>query len=700
MAQYRLSASVIGRSSGRSATAAAAYRAGERIYDRRTGQTHDYSRKGGVHHTEILCPDGAPAWMRNRSELWNGVEAAETRRNSQLAREIQLSLPHELTDQQRINLVRRFIEDQFVARGMVADLAVHEPSQHDMADDRNHHAHIMLTTRELLGEGFGKKARDWNDREVLATWREEWARYQNREFERLGLSVRVDHRSLEDQGILREPQKHMGPIATEIERDGRASHIGNDNRKIRAKNGQYEELERAGNVVDAKILFEQRKFDAWASSKRQQQEQRGHEAQAAYNVELAMRVADFERQLDTDFGETKHGLSRAQADVASRLSATGWRKFIRDITQTTRRDREELGRVEAEAAQIQRAEEARRAALRAEEAQQRATLQAEQRRRAEDLDAGIERARERREADQWAMGAGEGVKEHQRAQEASEREESTLDRMKSEDPLSDAFDKSRDAVDAQARFSTAPLHHRESFNRAARGDGDDSVQDRSEGTDSGDRARQGADQPAPPPREQAQTEKVQSEQARGGQKAPDRPPEQQQTPSQPAEDRDAAPSGPRRTNGPQDALTEPSVEREDSPARSDGPERETPAAADREPVTEPDVERQQEVPPERQEHPAPQPEPEIPAEPERTEPEPTPDPDPDREARQIEKERVEQERAEEEERKEEEERVVEQDRAVEQVHVFEEEREVEQERAVEQERIEPSRTPDYGDRER
>ena len=149
MAIYHLRVSVISRSQGRSATAAIAYRVAERIADRRTGLVFDYAAKAGVEHTEILAPSHAPDWVSDRSELWNRVEEAETRKNSQVAREVRVALPAELTHAERVELVRGFASEQFVDRGMVADVALHAPGRD--GDDRNHHAHILLTTREVRG---------------------------------------------------------------------------------------------------------------------------------------------------------------------------------------------------------------------------------------------------------------------------------------------------------------------------------------------------------------------------------------------------------------------------------------------------------------------------------------------------------------------------------------------------------------------
>ena len=185
---------MISRSQGRSATAASAYRVAERIEDRRTGLTFDYAARGGVDHTEILAPDHAPDWVRDRSELWNRVEESETRKNSQVAREVRVALPDELTHAQRVALVRDYAQTQFVDRGMVADIALHAPGRE--GDERNHHAHILLTTREIDAEGFTTKNRDWNKVEVLEGWREAWARDSNAALERAGIEDRVDHRTL------------------------------------------------------------------------------------------------------------------------------------------------------------------------------------------------------------------------------------------------------------------------------------------------------------------------------------------------------------------------------------------------------------------------------------------------------------------------------------------------------------------------
>ncbi|MGR3436646.1 MAG: MobQ family relaxase [Shimia sp.] len=205
MAIYHLRTTNISRSQGRSATAAAAYRVAERITDRRTGLVFDYAAKAGVEHAEILAPSHAPDWVSDRSELWNRVEEAERRRDSRVAREVRVALPSELSHAERVELVRDYVRDQFVDQGMVADVAWHAPGRD--GDERNHHAHILLTTRELgtpgedgtLPDGFGKKATEWNRVEALEGWRAAWARDVNLALERHGHEARVDHRTLEAQ---------------------------------------------------------------------------------------------------------------------------------------------------------------------------------------------------------------------------------------------------------------------------------------------------------------------------------------------------------------------------------------------------------------------------------------------------------------------------------------------------------------------
>lgn len=220
MAIYHLSVKTVSRSAGRSATAAAAYRAGVAITDERTGEHHDYTRKGGVVSADLVLPESAPAWAADRSALWNAAEQSEKRKNSTVAREFEIALPAELDAEQRRALALDFAGELVKRHGCAADVAVHEGGRG--GDERNHHAHILLTTRRLGPDGFGEKTRELDDQKtgkVLVTeWRERFADLQNDRLRAAGHSVQVDHRTLAAQGIEREPTRHLGPTATAIER--------------------------------------------------------------------------------------------------------------------------------------------------------------------------------------------------------------------------------------------------------------------------------------------------------------------------------------------------------------------------------------------------------------------------------------------------------------------------------------------------
>lgn len=234
---------------GRCATASAAYRAGTELYDERSGQTYDYSEKEGILGAEIIAPEGAPWWMLDREKLWNGVEKAAKRVDAQLARDILLALPHEMTNEQRFAVTRSFVREQFVSQGMVADIGWHAPDKH--GNGKNYHAHLMLTMRHVTETGFGKQNLEWNDRKLIHKWREQWANHVNAALRDAGIDAKVDHRSLADQGIDREPQPKLGPIAAKMEREGRVSHAGNDLRAVASRNAERVELK--AQIIDLQL---------------------------------------------------------------------------------------------------------------------------------------------------------------------------------------------------------------------------------------------------------------------------------------------------------------------------------------------------------------------------------------------------------------------------------------------------------------
>ena len=273
MAIYHCSIKNISRSGGKSAVASASYRAGEKLEDRETGLTHDYTNKKEVAYTEIILCENAPREYQDRETLWNAVEEVEKQSNARLAREWEVALPNELTLEQSKELVRGFAQS-LADEGMCVDMAIHWK-------DGNHHAHIMGTTRPIKENGeWGQKekkaykldengqkipqldpktgeqkigargrkmweretveANDWNKSEKVEEWRERWAEHCNRYLEK---EQQIDHRSFERQGIERIPTIHEGHVARELEQKGQTSERCEMNRDIMAANAQLSALE-------------------------------------------------------------------------------------------------------------------------------------------------------------------------------------------------------------------------------------------------------------------------------------------------------------------------------------------------------------------------------------------------------------------------------------------------------------------------
>jgi len=211
VAIYHLHAQIIGRKDGRSAVAAAAYRSGEALYDEENKKTFHWTRDD-VTHTEILAPEDAPDSMYDRQFLWNFAQKMEGRRDSQLAREMDIALPRELNPAQRLKLVRQYVVDMFVSDNMIADISIHD-------DGKNHnpHAHVMLALRQVTAWGFKRvKTRAWNSKNALNYWREQWSVYANLALQKAGHKTTIDHRTLKSQGVKRQPTIHEGVAAREM----------------------------------------------------------------------------------------------------------------------------------------------------------------------------------------------------------------------------------------------------------------------------------------------------------------------------------------------------------------------------------------------------------------------------------------------------------------------------------------------------
>ena len=263
---------IVKRSQGQSAVAGAAYQSGERLFSEYDQKTKFYNKMKELVHAEVMLPSHAPPGFADRATLWNAVEAVENQWNSQLARRIVLAFPVEVPKEQYLSMIKEFCQEQFVAKGMIADFAIHDKG------DGNPHAHILLTLRAMDAHGkWLPKARkvydldengeriqlpsgnwrchkentvDWNDQKYAEIWRHSWETITNRYLEAAGRPERVDLRSFERQGIQQIPTVHLGPAAHQMEKRGVETFLGNLNRDIQAANSLMRELHRRGKTPD------------------------------------------------------------------------------------------------------------------------------------------------------------------------------------------------------------------------------------------------------------------------------------------------------------------------------------------------------------------------------------------------------------------------------------------------------------------
>lgn len=263
MALYHFHVEQIKRSEGRTAVASAAYRVGEKLHNLWDGETHDYTKKGGVILAEIILPKHAPKRFSDRSILWNEVEQVEKNYNAQLAYSFDMALQNEFSLEENIELAREFVHKYFVSEGMIVDLAVHKPDREE-GGISNPHFHVLVSIRPLNADGtWGAKQRreyhldengnrikkenggwefdavpttNWGKPETLDMWREAWADMVNDKFKEKGLDCRIDHRSYVDQGLDLIPTVHEGPQIRKMEKKGIRTGKGELNRWIKATN--------------------------------------------------------------------------------------------------------------------------------------------------------------------------------------------------------------------------------------------------------------------------------------------------------------------------------------------------------------------------------------------------------------------------------------------------------------------------------
>ena len=266
MAIYHLSIKISSRGKGKSAVSASAYRSGEKIKNEYDGIVHDFTRKGGIAHTEILLPQNAPQEFSDRGKLWNSVEKIKKIKNSQLVIEIEIALPKELNREKQIELVGENVKENFVKVGMCADIALHDKNE------GNPHCHILLTMRplnkdktwgakskkEYILDENGEKVKlkngnyktrkinttDWNDQDKAEEWRKAWADITNKYLEENSIQEKVDHRSYQRQCIEQIPTIHLGVSASQMEKKGIATDRGNINREIKHQNMILREISR------------------------------------------------------------------------------------------------------------------------------------------------------------------------------------------------------------------------------------------------------------------------------------------------------------------------------------------------------------------------------------------------------------------------------------------------------------------------
>ncbi len=276
---YHCSLKPVSRSAGRSVVAAAAYRLGECLNDERYATVHDYTRRRGVEATFTVAPLDAPEWAHNPESLWNAAERAEKRINSTLGREIELALPSLLSPEERQRITEKFAAELVERYHVAVSVAIHAPG--GKGDDRNHHAHILFTTREMTPEGLGKKTRVLDDRKTgpqeVVKLRELAADIINESLAAAHSDIRVDHRSFKERGIDKEPTTHLGPAASEMERRGEPSERGDMNRDTDRSNALVTERNALEEAIE-----EHREHLASPPTDREEARERMREAAAPF----------------------------------------------------------------------------------------------------------------------------------------------------------------------------------------------------------------------------------------------------------------------------------------------------------------------------------------------------------------------------------------------------------------------------------
>ena len=260
MAIYHFSVKTISRSAGRSAVACSAYRSGEKLIDERQGKEQDYTKKTGVEFTKIYAPENTNPELLDRNQLWNTVEKVERRKDANLAREFEIAFPHELNKEQRERMLNDLCQELVKRHGVIVDAAIHAPHTQSGSDERNYHAHIMFTGRQIdleTGDFAKKRNRDFNKENSSQTvnqWRETFADITNLNLARAGYLTEVDHRSHADQGNGLQATVHEGSKVTQLRRQGIDTEISLKNDLIKQQNAEKQQLPQIINGLDQEII--------------------------------------------------------------------------------------------------------------------------------------------------------------------------------------------------------------------------------------------------------------------------------------------------------------------------------------------------------------------------------------------------------------------------------------------------------------
>ena len=362
MAIYHCSMKAISRGAGQSIVASAAYRHACKLTDLRSGLVHDYSRKRGVESSRIFLPSGVKLeWAMDRAQLLNAAETSEKRKDARVGRELVLALPAELSSSHRQDLAGEMACHLANRYHLAVDVAIHQPNR--QGDERNFHAHILMSSRRITQDGFGEKARELDDRErgpaEVEHIRATWAQFANIALERCG-QERIDHRSLQAQGITRFAPVHLGPSACAMERRGLRTRLGDRNRSAGLMDRQIrqfqESLSEAAKALAAH-LDAAREFLLRTLDKIHEAKSAAVQREATVENVVGLDVLRQAREDQERAQEARRATERREAEQKARVEQERTQK----VAEEAQKARDEDERLEAEQEEQKRIQKAKAA---------------------------------------------------------------------------------------------------------------------------------------------------------------------------------------------------------------------------------------------------------------------------------------------------------------------------------------------------